>query len=58
MMIELIESTPDTVITLVSGKKYVVQESTNDVVSRMTEYYKKIGIAGVIAAQVGDDHLE
>ena len=34
-LIETIEATPDTVITLVDGKKYVVHETTNDVVERI-----------------------
>ena len=31
-LIERVDSTPDTVITLVDGKKYVVAESLDDVV--------------------------
>ena len=36
-LIERAESTPDTVITLVDGAKYVVAESLVDVVSRIRE---------------------
>jgi len=45
-LIEQIEETPDTVITLVSGKKLVVQES-------MKEIYAKVMEAKQIARQTG-----
>ncbi|TZE83349.1 flagellar FlbD family protein [Calorimonas adulescens] len=37
-LIEYIESTPDTVITLTNGHKYVVLESMNEVVDRVIKY--------------------
>lgn len=40
--IELIESTPDTVITLVNDKKYIVKESAVDVVNAIADYQRKI----------------
>src|SRR2546425_10398551 len=36
-LIERIESTPDTVITLVDGAKYVVRESVDELVARVRE---------------------
>lgn len=42
--IERIESTPDTVVTLVSGKKTHVLETVEDVVDKVTAYYQKINI--------------
>jgi flagellar protein FlbD len=36
-LIERVESTPDTVITLVDGTKYVVRESVEDIVQRVRE---------------------
>ena len=42
--IERIESTPDTVITLVSGKKTHVLETVEDVVDKVTAYYREINI--------------
>ena len=36
-LIERIESTPDTVITLVDGAKYVVCESVDELVTRVRE---------------------
>ena len=41
-MIETIEETPDTVITLTSGKKFVVSETAKPVTERIIEYKRKI----------------
>ncbi|NLV61904.1 MAG: flagellar FlbD family protein [Clostridiaceae bacterium] len=40
--IETVESTPDTVITLTNGKKYVVSESVDDIMKKVVEYKQKI----------------
>ncbi|HEW91495.1 MAG TPA: flagellar protein [Thermotogaceae bacterium] len=40
-MIELIESTPNTVITLINGRKLIVLESVDEVVDKVIEYKKK-----------------
>jgi flagellar protein FlbD len=36
-LIERVEETPDTVITLVDGAKYVVRESVEEIVARVRE---------------------
>jgi flagellar protein FlbD len=41
-LIETIEETPDTVITLINGKRYVVSESSEELVDRVIEYKRKI----------------
>ena len=41
-LIEFIEETPDTVISLASGKKIVVMESAQEIVDRIFEEKKKI----------------
>lgn len=41
-LIETIEQTPDTVITLTNGKKIIVCESTDEVVRRVMEYKRAI----------------
>lgn len=41
-IIESIEETPDTVITLTTGKKLIVKESRQDVVERVISYKKAI----------------
>jgi flagellar protein FlbD len=37
-LIQLIESTPDTVVTLTNGQKVVVRESADEVVTRVVDY--------------------
>jgi len=44
-LIEIIEETPDTVITLTSGKKYIVSETKQDVVNLVISYKRKIHAA-------------
>jgi flagellar protein FlbD len=39
--IEFAEETPDTVITLISGKKIVVNEGIEQVIERVIEYKKR-----------------
>jgi flagellar protein FlbD len=40
--IEVIEQTPDTVITLINGHKYIVTESAEEVINRVVAYKKRI----------------
>jgi flagellar protein FlbD len=42
-LIEVIEATPDTVITLTTGKRFVVKEKIDEVVKRIFEYRRMIG---------------
>ena len=37
-LIEFVESTPDTVITLISGKKVIVRECVDEVIERVIGY--------------------
>lgn len=39
-LIETVEATPDTVISLTTGRKYVVRESVDEVVARALEFYR------------------
>lgn len=41
-MVQEIESTPDTIITLNSGKKVMVRESVEAVIEAVLEYRRKI----------------
>ncbi|MCS7174166.1 flagellar FlbD family protein [Pseudothermotoga sp.] len=40
-MIEMVEALPDTTITLFNGKKYIVQESVEEVIKRVIEYKRQ-----------------
>ena len=41
-MIETVETTPDTVITMLNGKKFIVSEPAGEVVERIIEFRGKI----------------
>lgn len=41
--IEFIEATPDTVISLLSGKKIVVKESVDEVIAKIVAYRRSFG---------------
>ncbi len=42
-LIEFIEATPDTVLTLTTGKKFVLKDTVEEVVNKVIEYRKTIG---------------
>ncbi len=50
-LIETVESTPDTLITLRNGKLFIVKESPHEVV-RLTVEYKRDLFSGLIAPAV------
>jgi flagellar protein FlbD len=39
--IEKIEEIPETVITLINGKKYLVKESSREIISKVIEFKQK-----------------
>lgn len=41
-LIEFIENTPDTVLTLVTGEKVVVSESTEDILNRIISFRQRL----------------
>lgn len=41
-LIEIVETTPDTVITLATGNRFVVKEKVDEVVAKVVEYRKKV----------------
>jgi len=42
-LIETIEETPDTVITLTSGRKLIVEENSTEIVRKVLEYRRELG---------------
>jgi flagellar protein FlbD len=40
--IEKIEEVPESIITLVNGKKYIVLESNEEIIKRVEEYKRRI----------------
>ena len=43
-LIETVEKTPDTVITLINNKKYIVSDTVNEVLNNIKEYYRAVGM--------------
>ncbi|MDI6826894.1 MAG: flagellar FlbD family protein [Armatimonadota bacterium] len=43
-LIEFIEATPDTVISFSNGKKMIVKESVSEVVEKIINFRRQIGI--------------
>ncbi|HEX7097172.1 MAG TPA: flagellar FlbD family protein [Acidimicrobiales bacterium] len=61
-LIERIDATPDTVITLVDGKKYVVAETPAEVVERIVEFrasvLANVGVHGPFSVPTVVHHHE
>ncbi len=53
-LIERVDRTPDTVITLVDGAKYLVRESLEDVVAAVLDYRAQVLSVAHQYEQVGD----
>jgi len=45
-LIEHVETTPDTVISMVNGQKFVVLETTDDVIRKVVEFRRDISTHG------------
>lgn len=43
-LIEFMESTPDTVITLITGKKIIVTETIDEIIEKTVKYRKKVNV--------------
>lgn len=46
-LIEKLEEVPESVITLVNGKKYIVLESNEEIIKSVLEYKKRIFTFGM-----------
>lgn len=55
LLIETIEETPDTLLTLTTGKKILVLEKAGEVIASMQQYLRSIG---VYAASFKSDQTE
>lgn len=53
-LVELLESVPDTVITLTTGRKLVVQEDVEEVARRIKTYRRKLLQGWAAGVQTGD----
>ena len=41
-LIEFVEATPDTIVTLTTGQKIIIKETVDEVIDRVTEYKSRI----------------
>ena len=41
-LIETLEQTPDTVVVMTTGKKYVVKESPKEIIDKIVEFKRRI----------------
>lgn len=41
-LIEFIEETPDSVISMTNGKKVLVSEAAEEIIEKIVEYYRRI----------------
>ena len=55
LLIESVESTPDSIITLSNGHKYVVHDSPEEIVDKTSAFMRTIGIVASVNRR--DDHL-
>jgi flagellar protein FlbD len=46
-LIEHVEATPDTVISLINGQKFMVLEDTDEVVRRVVEFQRSVHRCGL-----------
>jgi flagellar protein FlbD len=53
-LIEHIETTPDTVISLTNGQKFVVRESSEEVIDRVVEFRRRIAGTPIAVGQVSE----
>ncbi|MBE7559990.1 flagellar FlbD family protein [bacterium] len=56
--IETVEATPDTVITLFSGKKFVVREKPAQVVGEVVAYQREIAATAPVPLPGAGGHAE
>ena len=57
-LIETIEATPDTVITLVTGRKYVVRESVDEIVKKILDFRRQSGVNKILIQNLPENELE
>jgi flagellar protein FlbD len=55
-LIERIEATPDTVVSLVDGKKYVAVEEPHELISRIVAFRAAVLVAAEAEAEAGRTH--
>lgn len=52
-LIKTVESTPDTVITLTTGEKFVVEDSVDEVVEKVLNYRRSVLTGRLLGVEEG-----
>jgi flagellar protein FlbD len=55
--IETVEATPDTVITLMNGKKFIVRDPADQVAAQISAFYQKVNMA-TVTPRLTDDSID
>ncbi|WEK56183.1 MAG: flagellar FlbD family protein [Candidatus Cohnella colombiensis] len=55
LLIETIEETPDTLITLTTGKKFMVKENCSDVIRDIRHYIRSIGVLAAVTSKANTE---
>ncbi|MBQ9526139.1 MAG: flagellar FlbD family protein [Fretibacterium sp.] len=53
-MIETIDTTPDTVVRLLNGHRYLVREEMQEVYDKVVEFRRSAGYACIVSSSVGE----
>lgn len=48
-LLETVEETPDTVVTLTTGRKFVVKESAEQIIDSIVAYRRRISLRDIIS---------
>lgn len=51
LLIETVEEMPDTLITLTTGKKYIVTENSSEVIRATRHYMRSIGVLAAVTSK-------
>jgi flagellar protein FlbD len=43
LLIEFMESTPDSIVTMTNGHKYIVRDTPDEIVHRITQFLREVG---------------
>ncbi len=54
LLIESIESTPDSIVTLTNGHKYVLRETPENIARSMVNFLTDVGLIGKVYEQKDD----
>lgn len=56
--IEQVEETPDTIILLANGKRYIVKESASEVAEKAKRFFTDTSLRTAVSFQKGEEEVE